>query len=318
MKEKKKIVLIGGGTGNAVFLRTLKYYPCEISAIVTVADDGGSSGTIRQDYGILPPGDIRNCIVALADEENIMAELMDYRFTDGFMKTQSFGNIMITAMHQISGNFPAAVRMVSDVLAVNGRVLPVTTQDIVLCAQLNSGRIIEGESKIPLYCASFHDKIQKMYLCPDNAEAYIECTEAIKEADIIVYSPGSLYTSLIPNLLVNGICEALTSSEAKKYYVQNIMTQNGETNGYRLSDHIKAIVKHAKGKNIIDTVVYNTGILPVDILNLYEKEDAYPVVNDVDSFDAIQFSFAGLEMVKIIDRKIRHDSKVFWDYVFNN
>ncbi len=315
MDQLKKVVLIGGGTGSAVFLKTLKKFPCEITAIVTVADDGGSSGSIRKDYGILPPGDIRNCIIALADEENIMAELMDVRFTNGFMKTQSFGNIMIAAMNKISGNFPLAVKMVSDILAIRGRVLPVTTSDIRLCAQLTSGKIIKGESKIPILCAKEKDAIDRMFLEPHPVDAYQNCLDAIKEADIIVYSPGSLYTSLIPNLLVNGICEALLHSCAKKYYIQNIMTQNGETDSYTMQDHIHAIEKHSGGKKIIDTVVYSSTEISDEILALYRQEEAYPVVIDSSKYENC-YAYLGLDLAMITNQMIRHNSKLFWETIF--
>lgn len=317
MVEKCKIVLLGGGTGNAVFLKTLKNFPCDITAIVSVADDGGSSGTIRQDYGILPPGDIRNCIVALADEESVMAELMDFRFSDGFMKTQSFGNIMITAMHQIWGNFPLAVKMVSDVLAIKGRVLPVTTTDITLCAETRKGKTIEGESKIPKYCISNNDTIEKMFLYP-SASAFSECIEAIESADIIVYSPGSLFTSLIPNLIVENITDALEKSKARKYYMQNIMTQNGETSQFTLNDHLQAIEKHINGKKIIDTVVYNTGRIQQFVLDLYEQENSYPVIINEENDLSRSYEYLAMDLVFIENNMIRHNSNLFWEYIFYN
>ena len=315
MDRLKKVVLIGGGTGSAVFLKTLKEFPCEITAIVTVADDGGSSGSIRKDYGILPPGDIRNCIIALADEENIMADLMGVRFTSGFMKTQSFGNIMIAAMNKISGNFPLAIKMVSDVLAIKGRVLPVTTADITLCAELKSGKIVKGESKIPLICTKANDAIQRVFLEPHPVDAYQNCLDAIDEADIIVYCPGSLYTSLIPNLLVNGICEALLHSHARKYYIQNIMTQKGETDSYTMHDHIRAIERHSADKKIIDTVIYSSTKITEEILALYRHEEAYPVVIDL-SKNENGYTYLGLDLTMITNHMIRHNSRIFWETIF--
>lgn len=315
-KFTQKVVLIGGGTGNSVFLRSLKKYTDDITAIVSVADDGGSSGVIRLEYGMLPPGDIRNCIVALADEENIMSELMDVRFTEGFMKRQSLGNMIIAAMNKISGSFPLAVKRVSDVLAITGRVLPVTTENIILKAKISNGKIIKGESSIPKYCARTKNSIEMMQIHPTTAKAFGDCINAIDEADIIIYSPGSLYTSLIPNLLVNGISEALESSRAKKYMIANIMTQQGETQGYTLTDHIRAVEKHAGGRKIIDTVVYNTSPIPMDVKINYRRENAEPVNNFIDYELSNKYEFIGLELASISDKIVRHNSKVFWDYIF--
>ena len=187
-----KVVLIGGGTGNAVLLRVLKKYTENITAIVTVADDGGSTGSLRNDMGIVAIGDIRNCLVALAEEESIMASLMDLRFTEGFVNKQSLGNIIIAGMNKICGNFPLSVKYISEVLAIKGQVLPVTTDNIVLSAKLSNGKVINGESKIPKYCAKSGLKIDRINLIPREAKVFGECVDAIKAADIIVYSPGSL------------------------------------------------------------------------------------------------------------------------------
>ncbi len=319
MKHKsfQHVVLIGGGTGNSVFLRSLKKYTENITAIVTVADDGGSSGRIRSELGMLPPGDIRNCIIALADEENIMAELMNVRFTEGFMKKQSFGNIVIAAMNKISGNFPLAVKRVSDVLAITGRVLPVTTENIILSAKISNGKTIKGESHIPKYCARTKQHIESMNIIPNQAGALSDCIDAIYKADIIVFSPGSLYTSLIPNLLVNGICEALEQCKAKKYFLINIMTQNGETQGYTLSDHIHALEKHSGGRKIFDTVVYNTKDIPVEVKNSYRKENAAPVENVIEESYFDKYRFIGLELASISNNIVRHNSELFWEYIFH-
>ena len=223
-----KIVAIGGGTGLSNMLRGLKYYTSNITAVVTVADDGGGSGELRDDLGILPPGDIRNCIMALADTEPLMENLLQYRFTEGKLKNQSFGNLFLAAMDGISNNFEEAVQKMSSVLAVTGRVMPVTLDNIVLKAKLKNGTIVEGESNIPKRVIEMNSSIEKVFLEPKNAKALKEAVEAIKEADAIILGPGSLYTSVIPNLLINDITSEIQKSDAIKLYVSNIMTQRGE------------------------------------------------------------------------------------------
>lgn len=316
-KSSRRVVLIGGGTGNSVFLRSLKKYTENITAIVTVADDGGSSGKMRSELGILPPGDIRNCIIALADEENIMAELMDVRFTEGFMKRQSFGNLVIAAMNKISGSFPLAVKRVSDVLAITGRVLPVTTENIILSAKISNGKTIKGESHIPKYCTRTKQHIESMNLIPHNVNAFSDCIDAIRQADIILFSPGSLYTSLIPNLLVNGICEALEECRAEKFFMINIMTQSGETQGYNLSDHIYAVERHSKGRKIIDSVIYNTTLIPDAVKYSYKKENAAPVENIIEMPLKEKYRFIGIDLASISNNIVRHNSEKFWEYVFH-
>lgn len=310
-----KIVLIGGGTGNAVLLRVLKKYTENITAIVTVADDGGSSGNLRDEMGIIAPGDIRNCLVALAEEESIMASLMDLRFTEGFIKKQSLGNIILAGMNKICGNFPLSVKYISEVLAIKGQVLPVTTENIILSAKLSNGKVINGESKIAKYCAKTGLKIERINIIPREAKAFGECLTAIEAADIIVYSPGSLYTSLIPNFLVKGICEALARTKAKRYYLANIMTEDGETTHYNLSDHIRAIEKHTPGCDIIDTVVYNVADVPNAALRRYKKENAVPVKAQIDEDLLEKYDFLGMDLVNADGGIVRHDSAFFWKYI---
>ena len=204
-----KIVVIGGGTGLSTMLRGLKYYTSNITAIVTVADDGGGSGDLREDLGMLPPGDIRNCILALADTEPLMEELLQYRFKDGRLKNQSFGNLFLAAMDGISNNFEEAVHKMSSVLAVTGKVMPVTLDNVILKAKLKNGIIVEGESNIPEESIKNNSCIDKVFIEPKNARAIKEAVEAIIEADAIILGPGSLYTSVIPNLLVKDIADAL-------------------------------------------------------------------------------------------------------------
>ncbi len=314
--KDKKVVLIGGGTGNAVLLRTLKNYTANITVIVSVGDDGGSSGFMRREMGTLPPGDIRNCLVAMADEENIMAAVMNTRFTEGFLKTQNLGNMILVALNKITGSFPLAIRKISEVLAISGRVLPVTCEKITLKAKYSNGKIISGESRIGDYAAKHRLRIDKISLAPETAEALPECLQAIDDADMIIYSPGSLYTSLIPNLLVGGVCEALEKSAAQKYYLANIMTERGETGGYTLSEHIAAIEKHSRGKRIIDTVIYNTEKIPEDILRKYNAEGAGPVISKIDILHRGKYRFIGMDIADYDSGVVRHDSKIIWEYIF--
>ena len=240
-----KIAVIGGGHGLSNMLRGLKEYTENLSAIVTVADDGGGSGALRQDLGMPPPGDIRNCLEALANTEPLMSELMRYRFQEGSLAGQSFGNLFIAALNGISPSFDAAVRRMSEVLAITGRVLPVTTADVQLEAEFENGASVIGESKI-FYCKKKEDcRITQVRLLPEHPKPLPEALAALQEADMIVLGPGSLYTSIIPNLLVDGIVEAIEKSKALKIYVCNVMTQEGETEGYTASDHIAAIFKHS-------------------------------------------------------------------------
>lgn len=313
-----KVVLIGGGTGNAVFLRTLKAYTPNITAVVSVADDGGSSGKLRKELGILPPGDLRNCIIALASEENTMAELMNFRFKEGFLKEQSFGNVLIAAMNDISDSFAEAIKKVSKVLAITGRVLPVSEEMISLCAIMSNGKMIHGESYIPKYATKTKQSIDRIMIMPENVKAFSECIEAIKDADVIVYSPGSLFTSLLPNLLVKDIIKAIEIAKAEKYYIANIMTQQGETEGFTLQDHINSIEKHTGNKKIIDTIVYNTDQVPDAILKRYATENASQVVNDIDPQINGKYKFLPVPCVQIVNDIVRHDSNACWDRIFNN
>lgn len=249
-----RIVAIGGGTGLSTMLRGLKDYTSNICAIVTVADDGGGSGVLRDTFGMLPPGDIRNCLVALAHTEPVMEELMQYRFKEGNLKDQSFGNLFIAAMNGISSSFEEAIKKMSDVLAVTGKVYPVTLNDVTLYAKLSNGAVVKGESNIPLECIKNKSKIEKVYLKPDNPKPLEDALYAIDNADCIIIGPGSLYTSILPNLVIKEVAERVKNSNAIKIYVSNIMTQPGETDGYKLSDHLKAIESHC-GSNMVDLLL---------------------------------------------------------------
>lgn len=271
-----KIVAIGGGTGLSTLLRGLKDYSANITAIVTVADDGGSSGRLRREMGILPPGDIRNCIAALADEEKFLTELFQYRFTAGEgLNGHSFGNLFLTAMSEITGDLESAIAASSKVLAIRGRVLPATLDDVSLWAKFADGTIIEGESNIPLKGG----RIVEVGCHPENPTTTPAVIKAIEEAEYIILGPGSLYTSIIPNLLVPEIRSAIAQSSAPKIYVCNIMTQKGETDGYTVSDHIKAIDQVCGGK-IFDAVLVQGRQPSPEALRKYADKHCHPVYLD--------------------------------------
>jgi len=253
-----KVVVVGGGTGLSVALRGLKGLTSNLTAIVTVADDGGSSGRLRRDMGVLPPGDFRNCMVALADVEPLMENLFQYRFNHGSeLEGHSFGNLFIVAMSEVTGNFERALEESSRVLAVRGQVLPSTLADVTLCAETDDKERVQGESSIT---AAGH-KIRRVYLEPDDPPAYPAAIKALMEADLIVVGPGSLYTSVLPNLVVHGIGRALIESPATKVYVCNVATQPGETDGYSIEDHIEALLSHLGGhRNPFDFVLANSRV----------------------------------------------------------
>ncbi|PKM82304.1 MAG: hypothetical protein CVU89_04675 [Firmicutes bacterium HGW-Firmicutes-14] len=297
-----KVVVVGGGTGLSVLLRGLKKYTSNITAIVTVADDGGSSGKIRGEFGILPPGDIRNCLVALADKESLMEDLFQHRFSNGYgLAGHSMGNLLIAAMTQIAGDFSTAVREMSRVLAIRGQVLPATLKHCSLCAELEDGSIIEGESKIP----RTGKRIRRVFLKPGDCEPVSEAYRAIYNADIIILGPGSLYTSVIPNLLVRGMADAITQSPAVAVYVCNIMTQPGETDGYKASDHVRAIHEHA-GSGLIDYAVLNVEDIPRTLLRKYREDGAVPVAPDIKLIEQMNVKPVKKDLVFKTD-VVRHD-----------
>ncbi len=252
-----RVVAIGGGTGLSTLLRGLKDHTSNLTAIVTVADDGGSSGILRRELGVLPPGDVRNCIAALADAEPLMTNLFQYRFSEGSgLAGHSFGNLFIVAMSGVVGNFEDAIRQTSRVLAVRGQIIPSTLANVTLCANLDDASTIQGESSIG---NNGNGHIKQVYLLPENAPAHPEAVRAILEADLIVLGPGSLYTSVLPNLLVEGIRRALRASSAIKVYVCNVATQPGETDNFDVADHVKAIEEHV-GKSFINYVLANNNV----------------------------------------------------------
>jgi len=247
-----RIVAIGGGTGMSALLRGLKTYTSNLSAILTVADDGGSSGRLRDEYRVLPPGDFRQCLIALADAEPLMKQLFDHRFKEGSLDGHSFGNLFIMAMADVTGNFEHALRESGKVLAVKGTIVPSTLQDVTLVASIN-GSNVEGESKIPKQ----NGRISQVFLKPDGAQVNPEATQAILAAELIVIGPGSLYTSILPNLLVEGMVEAIKASPALKLLVCNLASQTGETDGYGVDDYLHVIQDHVGG-NLFDFVLVNS------------------------------------------------------------
>ncbi|KOR38325.1 MULTISPECIES: gluconeogenesis factor YvcK family protein [Planktothricoides] len=271
-----KIVVVGGGTGLSTLLRGLKHYSSNITAIVTVADDGGSSGRLRRENGVLPPGDIRNCLSALAAEEKLLTELFKYRFRAGKgLEGHSFGNLFLTAMTDITGDLERAIAASSQVLAVRGEVLPATLCDVNLWAELADGRCITGESSI----SEAGGKIVKIGCIPANPPALPKALQAIEEADFIILGPGSLYTSVIPNLLVPQITEAIDRKDIPKIYVCNIMTQPGETQDYSVADHIKAI-DLACGRQLFNAVLVQSQSPSAQALIRYAQDNSHPVFLD--------------------------------------
>jgi uncharacterized cofD-like protein len=289
LRRGPRVVGIGGGHGLSSFLKGIKEYTSNLTAIVTMADSGGSSGRLRRDFGMPPPGDIRNCLVALADTEPLMESLFQYRFKGpSELKGHSFGNLFITAMREVTKNFASAVRATSKVLAIRGRVLPSSLSDVSLQAKMKDGRTVGGEAKI----TEEGGKIEEISLLPSDINSNPEALKAIKEAEIIVIGPGSLYTSVMPNLLTKGMIEAIKNSKAIKIYVCNIMTQAGETDNYSASDHIEAIYRHTKSR-FLNYVLVNTSQGPPELAKKYEEEKAFPVKWDEEKLEKL-----GVKIVK--------------------
>ena len=298
-----RIVAVGGGTGLSALLSGLKEYTSNITAIVTVADDGGSSGRLRQQFDILPPGDIRNCLVALADAPTLMRDLFQFRFDKGSeLSGHSFGNLFITVMTRLTGDFEKAIKEISKVLALRGEVIPSTLNNVVLVAQHKDGSTTEGEDKIP----KAHIPINKVFLKPAYTQATPEAIKAIREAEIIVLGPGSLYTSIIPNLLIREITEAIVTCGAIKVYVCNIMTQPGETDGYTASDHIKMLIAHSHPR-IFDYCILNNGEIPSAILKRYTQENSWAVINDIEKIKNMGYRLVEDDAVIVTDSVVRHD-----------
>ncbi len=296
------VTVIGGGTGLSVLLRGIKSVTSNITAIVTVADDGGSSGRLREDLGMIPPGDLRNCLVALADTEPLMEKLFQHRFGGtGGLAGHNFGNLFIAAMTEVLGDVEQALKESSKVLAVRGRVLPASTQTVRLWAKMTDGSIVEGESQIPLV----NKRIARVYLQPEETMPVESSLEAIRDADAIILGPGSLYTSILPNLLVRGVADTLRKSQAVKIYICNVMTQPGETDGYSASEHVQAILDHV-GPGVIDYVVINNQNVAEELQQKYADQGAYPVKNDAEKVEAMGIKVTQADVINETNL-VRHD-----------
>lgn len=275
MKRNVKIVGIGGGTGLSTLLEGLKHWTKDITAIVTVTDDGGSSGRLRKDFNILPPGDIRNCIVSLAEPNSLISELFQYRFKGkSGLSGHSFGNLFITAMTELTGSFAKGILEASHILAIKGKVLPSTLENVVLGAKFTDGVQVLGQTKIVAYS----NPIEKVFLVPDNPPAYTGVLKTCKEADIIILGPGSLFSSIIPNLLVKGVAQSIKKSKARKIYICNIMTQPGETDNFTVADHLFAVEKYL-GCNI-DYLIINSGKIAENMVKKHVRKNSFVVVDD--------------------------------------
>ncbi len=292
-------------------LRGLKEKPLDITAIVTVADDGGSSGILRSELQMPPPGDIRNVLNALADVEPMLSRMLEYRFTAGNgLAGHSLGNLILAAMHDITGDFVSGIKALSRVLAVRGRVLPTANQAIVLKAEMQDGTIVEGESKIPLVGG----RIKRVFLEPDNVEPLPEVLEAIRETDAILVGPGSLYTSILPNLIVPGVADALVESDAIKIFICNVMTQPGETDGYSVSDHLQAVHDHV-GHHLFDYVIVNNGDIPPQVESKYAEQGASAVELDLDEVKRRGYQVIADRLV-LFRTYLRHDAERLSHHIY--
>ncbi len=308
---RPRIVVIGGGTGLSVMLRGLKEKPVDITAIVTVADDGGSSGRLVNELDMPPPGDIRNVLGALADVEPLLNEMLQYRFSSGKgLAGHNLGNLLLAALKDITGDFVTGIRELSRVLAVRGRVLPAAHRAIVLKAEMTDGTIISGESKIP----KARGKIKRVFLEPADVPPLPEAIDAIRQADAIVVGPGSLYTSLLPNLLVPGIAEAIRETPACKIYICNVMTQPGETDGYSVGDHVHAVAEHV-GHGLFEHIIINSSSIPRSVRSLYAEQGADVVKLDFERVRQWGYSLICDELV-LFQGVLRHDAVKLSDHIY--
>jgi uncharacterized cofD-like protein len=317
-----RIVSIGGGNGLSTLLRGLKRYVkaadgiLDITAVVTVTDDGGSSGRLRRDFDVLPPGDIRNCMVALSEDEALLSKLFQFRFATGRgLKGHSFGNLFLTAMTHLTGDFNQAVRCSAEVLAVLGHIYPSTAANVVIEATLVNGKKVAGESRI----SRSRSRIEKIEIHPRRPKPLPETLEAIANADLITLGPGSLFTSVVPNLLVDGIPKAIAESRALKAYFVNLMSQPGETTNFRASDHVEAIHRHAK-RTLLDYCVVNTRPIRGRVADRYRANAARPIETDMENLERLGLKVIAADLVRIagnrVQEKIRHDSSVIGAIAF--
>jgi uncharacterized cofD-like protein len=311
-----RVVALGGGTGLSMVLRGLKEYVAsskkdqvgrpisDLAAIVTVTDDGGSSGRLRREYRVLPPGDIRNCMVALSKDEHLLGKLFQYRFPAGRgLAGHSFGNLFLTALTNVTGDFPEAVRVSARVLAIRGRIFPSTAQNVTLEAELQDGKTVHGETNI----SRSRKSIREVRLVPRRVRPLAEVLEAIASADLILVGPGSLYTSIIPNLLIRKVAQAIKRSRATCVYIANLMTQPGETQHYSVADHIRAIYEHT-GKDLFDFVVINRSRVPSSLLRRYRAQNAEPVDPSFDELDRMRLRYVTGDLLNHRG-VVRHDQR---------
>lgn len=310
--RRKRVVIIGGGTGLSTLLRGLKLYPLDLTAVVTVADDGGSSGRLRNDLDIPPPGDIRNVMAALSDAEPLVEEMFQYRFKSSLdLGGHSLGNLMLAALTEITGDFSHAVREMSRVLNVNGTVLPAANQLVTLHAEFQDGTIVSGESKIPAYL----QPIKRVFLEPGDVKTLPDTIMAISRADVIIIGPGSLYTSILPNLLVRDIKKALIASEAKKIYICNLMTQAGETYKYTASDHVQALYDHV-GEPFLDAILLDKIQVPRTVAERYERQQAWPVECDEEKLIEMGLQVHKQDITNIFGEAVRHEPIKVAEWLF--
>lgn len=299
-----KIVVLGGGTGMPVLLRGLKKYPIELSTIVTVADDGGSTGRLRKDIEIPAPGDIRNVIAALSNVDAELKELFQHRFqVSNGLSGHSLGNLVLVAMNALTGDFYSAVKKVSDLFQVKGNIYPIVNESVTLHAEMDDGMIVSGESNIPMK----NKKIKRVFLTPNNLEPMPKVVQAILEADMIVISPGSLYTSILPNLIIADVVKALNDTKAKVVYVCNVMTQDGETNNYHASDHVQAIYNHI-GPNTIDSIIVHNRPIPEATLQLYARQHSAPVIYQKENLLQLGLQVMEEDIIDHSQTVIRHNT----------
>ena len=292
----KNIVVIGGGTGTFTVLSSLKKYPqLHLSAIVSMADDGGSTGKLRDELGVLPPGDVRRGLVALSKSDKLMRDLINYRFKDGCLGGHNFGNLLISVLEKITGDFTKAIMKAGEILAIRGQVIPVTCDKTRLCGELENGKIIKGETNIDIPKHDGRLRIKRVFLRP-QARATSEALKAIKEAHLIVIGPGDLYTSILPNLLVKGIGRAIAGSRAKKIYLCNLMTKFGETNGFKAIDFVK-VIENYLGKNVLDIIVYNNHFPSQKRLAKYFKLNSQVVKFNKKDFEKLPIRFIGANLI---------------------
>ncbi|WOV83491.1 YvcK family protein [Sporosarcina jeotgali] len=311
--NRKKVVVFGGGTGLSTLLRGLKKYPVDLTAVVTVADDGGSSGRLLDQYDIPPPGDVRKVMAALSDVEPLIEQLFQYRFsTKDDLHGHSLGNLMLAAMTDITGDFASAVKKTGQVLNIKGKVLPAANQRITLHAELDDGTIVTGESKIPMYAR----KIRQVYLSPQDAKPLPETLNAIQQADLIIIGPGSLYTSILPSLLVQDIRDAVLNSKASKVYVGNLTTQKGETYRYTASEHVAALYDHV-GKPFLDAVLLNkTDIMPL-LTEAGQMVTSWPVERDLEELQKLVPEIWQEDIALAENERVMHDAEKVAEWFVN-